>query len=293
MRNQKDEDLLLSNILKMQDENACWNVLTEGEKYFPVYNYYVPNFKSTLWTLILLADMGISPNNPQLLKPLQILSSHFYDDKVGIFTIGKSHFPIPCLNGNMLYLHAYYRAEDQDKLDRLIDFFEKYQRFDDGDYKTPSTFPYNSNKSCYGSHTCYWGVVKLLKGISFIPVEKRSDKTKQLSQRCIEFILQHEVCYSSHKPSLFLHPNIHRLTFPNMYQSDFLEILWILMREGVVSPQLNRAIELLESKRKNDGTWPLERPIKNLIVSLGKKKVEREYITPRALEVMNFYSPVS
>lgn len=278
-----------SEIMGLQDENGCWNVLSEGDKDFPTLNYYVPNYKSTLWTLVLLADIQTDAGNQSLLKPLKVISEHFLDRKTGIYSIGKSHFPIPCLNGNMLYLHSYFHYEREEVVDSIVDFFVEYQRFDDGNFKTPSSFPYCSNRSCYGRHTCYWGVVKLLKGLSFLPAGKRSEKAQKLIKDCIDFILLHEVCFSSHNPSDFIHKGIKYLTFPNMYHGDFLEILWLLKREQVNSIYIKRALELLKSKMKPDSTWKIERQIKNLIVPIGKRYYGNEFITRRAKEVIEYY----
>ena len=88
----------------------------------------------------------------------------------------------------MLYLKGYFGFEADNLIDGIVDFFEKLQPFDDGDFKTPSSFPYFSNCSCYGRHSGYWGIVKLLKGLSFIPENRRSDKARSLLNRCIDFI---------------------------------------------------------------------------------------------------------
>lgn len=283
------EKSITSKIIELQDENGCWNVLREGDKYFPALNYYAPNYKSTLWTLVLLADIQADVANINFLKPFSAISNHFWDKDSGIYSIGKSHFPIPCLNGNMLYLHSYFHFEKENIIDSIIDFFSKYQRFDDGVFKTPSAFPYCSNRSCYGKHTCYWGVIKLLKGLSFIPINKRSENAKNLINKCIDFILLHEVCFSSHNHSNFIHPHIKHLSFPNMYQGDYLEILWLLKREQVRSIQMDRALNLLKSKMKTDLTWDIERPIKNLIFPIGNKNFGNELITKRAREVIDYY----
>jgi hypothetical protein len=118
--------------------------------------------------------MGDAYKKSRFMQPLQVITERFYDKDNGIFTLEDSHFPIPRLIGNMLYLHGFFESGDETRMNTAIDFFAKYQWFDDGDYKTSSSFPYFSNKSCYGCHSCYWGVVKLLKGLSFISKKRRS-----------------------------------------------------------------------------------------------------------------------
>lgn len=285
-----DVNILTNKIISLQDENGCWNVLNDDDKYYPELNYYIPNYKSTLWTLILLADIETDPNIKKIKKPLSIITDHFYDIENKIFSIGKSHFPIPCLNGNMIYLLCYFKAEKWELINGIIDFFFKYQRFDDGDFKTPSKYPYYRNKSCYGSHTCYWGVLKLFKGLSFIPKNKRSKNCNKLIKDCIDFILLHKVCYSSHDDGKFIQKVIRDLTFPNMYNADFLEVLWLLKREKVISEKLNEALDLLKSKMESNGTWKIERRIKDLIVPIGRANHGNDFITKRANEVISHYS---
>jgi hypothetical protein len=188
----------------------------------------------------------------------------------------------------MLYLHHYFGLPHSRKIDQAIDFFAAYQRFDDGDFKTPKTYPYCSNASCYGKHTCYWGVTKLLKGMSFIPRTQRTKKAQQLIEKCIAYILQHEVCFSSRKRDRFLHRDIGVLTFPNFYKSDFLEILWLLAREEVHDRRMSRALALLRSRRKDGGFWELEKSL-SIVASIGQKDRSNAFITERATEVLDYY----
>lgn len=284
------KEALLSRIIAKEDQNGCWNVLDKNDSRSAEWNYYVPTYNSTLWTLLFIADIDSNTTKGRFLKPLDIISNYFYDKESGIFTIGKSHFPIPCLNGNMLYLHNYFKSGNKELANTTIDFFHKYQRFDDGDYKTPSTYPYFSNKSCYGKHSCYWGIVKLLKGLSFIQKSKRTKKAKELANNCVEYVLKHKVCYSSREGSKYLYKNIESLTFPNMYHADFLEILWLLKREGIDDNDLKPSLELLRSKKKDNDLWELEAPTKRLIIPFGKSTNGNDLVSERAREVYYYYN---
>ena len=279
----------IEKILAKQDDSFRWGFDEKQARERPEYLYYSPNFKSTLWTLILLADITVPVDTPQIKPSLQLITEHFYDPEHGIFRLpGMSHFPIPCLNGNMIYLHHYFGTFHKEALDKTIGFFAAHQRFDDGDFKTPESYPYCSNISCYGKHTCYWGVTKLIKGISFIPKTQRTQEAGQLIENCIDFVLHHEVCFRSHNRDKFLHRDIDKLTFPNFYKSDFLEILWLLAREGVRDKKMSRSLELLRSRLKEGGFWELEKPM-NIIVPIGQKDCANAFITERATEVLDYY----
>jgi len=280
---------VIEKILEKQDDSFRWGFNEKQAQERPEYIYYSPNFKSTLWTLVLLADIKAPVDIPQVEPSIRLITEHFYDRENGIFGFpGKSHFPIPCLNGNMIYLYHYFETSHLKTLDRTIDFFDTYQRFDDGDFRTPKTYPYCSNTSCYGKHTCFWGVTKLFKGISFIPKTHRSKEAKQLIENCIEFVLHHEVCFSSHHRERLLHKDIGKLTFPNFYKSDLLEILWLLAREEVHDRRMSRALAMLRSKMKDGGFWELDKAV-NIIVSIGQKGRSNAFITERATEVLGYY----
>ncbi len=270
-----------------QDENFRWGYDARAARQQPQYVDYSPAYRSTLWTLVLLADIQAPPDLPQARAALELVMERFYDPQYGIFRLpGMSHFPIPCLNGNMIYLQQYFGRVDGGTLERTVDFFWEYQRFDDGDFMTPRDFPYFGNKSCYGKHTCFWGVTKLLKGISFIPRNERSARAQQLIERCIEFVLQHEVCFGSRHEDRLLHRDIGMLTFPNFYKSDLLEILWLLKREGVQDRRMQRALELLRAKMKDGEVWEMEKSL-NTIVPTGRVGSANAFITERARQVLS------
>jgi len=63
----------------------------------------------------------------------------------------------------------------------------------------------------------------------------------QVIHTCIDYILLHEVYYSSLDREQFLHAYMEKLTFPTSYRSDFFEVLWLLIRERVKSIHIKRA----------------------------------------------------
>jgi hypothetical protein len=279
----------VENILAKQDDSFRWGFDGKQARERPEYLYYSPNFKSTLWTLLLLADIKAPVDLPQIKPSIRLIAERFYDPEHGVFRLpGMSHFPIPCLNGNMIYLQQYFETSHSETRDTTIGFYAAYQRFDDGEFETPKSYPYCSNTSCYGKHTCYWGVTKLFKGISFIPRIQRTKEAQQLIEDCIDYVLHHEVCFSSHNTDRFLHRDIGKCTFPNFYKSDFLEILWLLAREEVHDRRMSRSLALLRSRMKDGGFLELEKSM-NIIVSIGQKDCANAFITERATEVLNYY----
>ena len=280
---------IIDRIFEQQESDCHWKSLPESDKRFKIYNHYTPTFRSTLWTLILLADLELDRNDTRVIKPLLDLQNQFFDERYNIYSLQDDHLPIPCLNGNMIYLDCYFNGELSEKSELAIDFFYKNQRFDDGEYVEAEN-EFCKNKSCYGKHTCYWGIVKLFKGLSFIPNEMRDYKINELLEKCINFVLIHNVCFSSRKPDKVMIKKIDKLTFPNMYKGDFLEILWLLKRESVHSPKMDNALKLLKSKQLESGKWELEQKVNNLATSIGAINKPNQFITKRAQEVLEYYN---
>ena len=96
------------------------------------------------------------------------------------------------------------------------------------------------------------------------------------------------VCFSSHDEDRFLHRDIDKLIFPST-RSDYLELLWLLAREGVQDKRTLRVEELLRSKMQGDGVWELEKPIYNLTASVDQKDSTNAFISERAMEVLEYY----
>ena len=279
---------IIERIFDRRDGDGLWELIPKTHKYYPDYLHYVPNYRASLWTLLLLAELECKRDDQRVTKPLEEVKNHLFDREHGIYTLKEDHFPIPCLNGNMLYIDCYFNGKPDEKSERLLDFFCRNQRFDDGTYEELKN-PFCSNKSCYGKHTCYWGVVKLLKGISFIPKQYRNEAVMELRQKCVDFVLKHKVCYSSHNTSKLMIAKLDHLTFPNFYKGDFLEILWLLKREEINSGKLVPALQLLKSKKRSDGTWELERKMNNMVVSIGSVNQPNPFVTKRAKEVLDYY----
>jgi len=284
-----NKEKIINRIFNKQDKNGFWKLLPQNDKRYSTYLHYTPCFSATIWTLILLSDLKIDKNEKKAINSLNKVKEKLFDQKYGIYTLKEDHFPIPCLNGNMIYLDAYFNNKPTDYTYKVIDFFHKNQRFDDGEYKTEIN-EYCKNKSCYDKHTCYWGIIKLFKGLSHIPIKYRNEKANELISKCIDFVLLHKVCYSSKKKDKIMIKDIDKLTFPNMYRSDFLEILWLLKREKVHSKNIESALNLLKLKQLPNGNWNLERKVNNMVAGIGEINNENQFITNRANEILNYYN---
>lgn len=73
-----------------------------------------------------------------------------------------------------------------------------------------------------------------------------------------EFLLQHRVVFS-HRTGMPAHPAFLKIRFPAYWHYDLLAGLRTLAAaDAIRDPRANDALDLLESKRRPDGTWRVE-----------------------------------
>ena len=110
-----------------------------------------------------------------MLENAQHLTSRGFSQRGGR-NGGMASGVIPCLTGNMLWVLVRFDFLDDPGVQSVIDWIVKYQRFDDGEGKTPSSWPYGNWEICWGRHTCHMGVVKALKAFAETPIEKKDQR---------------------------------------------------------------------------------------------------------------------
>ncbi|MDD5370966.1 MAG: hypothetical protein PHQ40_17945, partial [Anaerolineaceae bacterium] len=154
----------------------------------------------------------------------------------------------------------------------------------------PQGWPYSVYKNCWGRHTCHMAVVKALKALAEIPADQRSEDACAFIQMAAEFLLQHQIYYSSHDPSRIAMPNWLKFGFPRMWDTDALEILWVLSRLGYRDPRMQKAVDQLLSKQDAQGRWILEASWKNrTLVNLEREGQPSKWLTLRALTILKHY----
>ncbi|MDD5371737.1 MAG: hypothetical protein PHQ40_21865, partial [Anaerolineaceae bacterium] len=146
-------------------------------------DFYVRSkYRGTVWTLIILAELGADGADPRLqvaadfiLAASQDLQSRGFAYRSGGLNGGDHNSVIPCLTGNMLFCLVRLGRLADPRVQAAIEWVLRYQRLDDGDRPAPQGWPYSVYKNCWGRHTCHMAVVKALKALAEIPADQRSE----------------------------------------------------------------------------------------------------------------------
>ncbi|MEL7654336.1 MAG: nitrogen fixation protein NifH [Bacillota bacterium] len=263
--------------------------------------FYTDKYKGLVWQLIVLAESGADVNQ-QIKEQCEYILSNSQETQSGGFSQhtamktggGRITEVIPCLTGNMVWSLIRFGYLDDLRLQKGINWITRYMRFDDGDEDTPQVPPYDRYDMCWGKHTCHMGVVKTLKALNAIPVEKRTHEINDTIQKATEFLLIHHIHKRSHNLSRVSKPGWLKFGFPLMYQTDVLEILDILTELGIKDSRMNEAINIVLAKQDDMGRWRIENSYNSdrLLIPIGQKDEQSKWITLRAMRVLKRWEKI-
>lgn len=136
------------------------------------------------------------------------------------------------------------------------------------------------------------GVIKVLKALSAVPIERRTKEINDTIQKSTEFILIHHIYKHSHNLNRKSKPGWLKFGFPLMYQTDALEILDILTGLGIKDSRMDDAINIIIAKQDDKGRWKAENTYNSdrLLIPIGQKDEQSKWITLRAMRVLKRYN---
>lgn len=280
----------VSHILALQNEDGSWG---EPER------YYTDKYTGSSWTLLVLAELGASPEDTRVRRACEFMLSNSPDPESSGFSVSRSAKTmtglaggvIPCLTGNMVYSLIKLGFLEDERVQEAIGWILKHQRADDGIEKGPAGKYYERFEMCFGRHSCHMGVAKALKGLAAIPHEKRAPEVIAKIGELAEYFLKHRLYKKSHSLDEVSRPGWLRLGFPLMYQTDILELLGLMTDLGISDPRLADAIAILASKRGADGKWKMENSNNGKMhLDIEKKGAPSKWITLKALNVLRAYN---
>ena len=232
-------------ILQSQKEDTYW----ESPE-----NCYIPKWTSTVWRLLVLADLGVSGEDPRIRNACE----HFlkvHNAPSGGFSLlpystgvtNRQTQPHICMTGNMVRTLVKFGYGDNDRVRSAIDWLLSIQLNDGG---------WDCFSEGARGHSSFSSTIQPLWALSeFRP---RSLKIDEALGRAVEFFLRHRL-YKSDRTNTPIMIDYTRFHYPLHYGYDVLHGLFVLTGAGIVGDnRLEDATELLISKMQEDGTWVLE-----------------------------------
>jgi hypothetical protein len=269
---------------------------------------YVPKFKSTVWSLISLAQLGASGNEDQR---IQTACTYFLDHALAKGGQVCSRRPSDmglCLQGNMLTA-----LMDLDCQNRQLDIaYEWTARRVTGEglsrrinkdglasadgvsgpfrymnFITEPRFGCRTNKGL----ACGWAGASVMMAFSRLPSGRRNGLIDRAIRAGVEFFFSVDPATAYFHDSKTGTPNIKwwQFKFPDFYPADILKIAEALTALGYgADPRLASTFDLILSKQDENGRWPLEYVdyTRKMWVKYGQYNKPNKWITLRALRVL-------
>ena len=220
-------------LLDEQDPEGTW-----------AQGVYSPKWVSTTYTLLLLRRLGLPPTNRFGKRGCRALWDRIIVDG-GVTWENTTVMPDVCVNAMFLTLDFYFDNRDS-RRETAIDWMFEQQLADGG---------WNCQALRSGSrHSSYHTTIQVLEALA----EIGDPAHDEAAARGREFFLAHRL-FKSHRTGEVSHPSFTKFSFPPRWYYDVLRGLDHF--QSVAAPydvRLDDAIELLHSKQRKDGRWPVQ-----------------------------------
>ena len=260
-------------LLDLQDAEGTW-----------AGAIYSPKWISTTYTLLLLRHLGLAPEDPQALRGCE----QIWDGRGvrgGVVLPSSTSAADICVAGMFVALAVYFGYED-DQIDGVIDWMLDQQLADGG---------WNCRTLRSGSsHGSYHTSISVLEALAELLADGRSDTAAaEASARGREFFLAHRL-FRSHQTGEVSHPAFTKFSFPPRWHYDVLRGLdYFQSVEVAWDDRLADAVELLDSKQRKDGLWPVQNKHAGRVwFDMETGRSPSRWNTLRALRVLRWISRV-
>ncbi|MCB2210165.1 nitrogen fixation protein NifH [bacterium] len=260
---------------------------------------YNPKYRSTVWALILLGQLGASvAEDERIGTACSYLLDNALTEHGQSTTTGSPGSNADCLQGNLCAALSDLGVEDP-RLDLAFDWMarsvtgeglaskgdkSKPMRYYAGNCGPDFACGANFNKACA------WGAVKVMLAFSKLPEERRTPLIHRAIRHGIDFLLQGDPADAPYPHSVAGKPSRRwwQFSFPVFYVTDLLQNIEALTALGLGDdPRLANAIKFILDKRDQNGRWALEHHYNDKTwVGFGAKKEPNKWVTYRAMKVL-------
>jgi len=245
--------------------------------------FYQPKWVSSHYTLLDLRYLESEPVEPISETIALILAQSTAPN--GSINESRS---IPsgdvCVNGMFLNYAAFFGTPEE-QLKSIVD------------YQLDNIMP-DGGFNCEGetkgaAHSSMHTTISALEGVfEYITAgcQYRVDELHQARLNAEEFLLMHQL-FKSDKTGEVIDQKWTMLSFPSRWRYDILRALvYFTDADTPYDPRMNAALDLLISKRKKDGTWPVQAKHPGLVYfDMEQTGTSSRFNTLRALRVLKKY----
>ena len=246
-------------------------------------DFYQVKWVSSHYTLLDLRGLEIQPV-PQIQETLALI---LRTCKSADGSVNESHSVKSgdvCVNGMFLNYASFFGVETE-ALKSIVDYLLD-NRLSDGGWNCDWKIKGAEHSSMHTTLCVLEGLWEFEKNA----YPYRQENIKDARQTGADFLLRHRLLRSE-KTHEIIDPRWTMLSYPGRWRYDLLRALVYFADAGIpYDPRMEEALTILQSKRRKDGTWPLQQK------HPGKVHFEMEQTggpsrsnTLRALRVLKAY----
>lgn len=278
----------IAHVLKRMDPEGFWSKPGPG---------YSPKYRSSVWSIILLAQLGASiKEDCRIKQACNYLVDHTWADGGKFTHAGSPSGTFDCLQGNLCWAltelgysdprldEAYHWLAISQTGEGIAPKTEKKAQLRYYAYKCGPGFLCGANYNL----PCAWGATKVLKALGNIPAHKQTDQTRKATRLAVDFFFTIEPSTAAWPYKEVLSKNWWKFGFPVFYNTDLLQVAEALAAVGYANdPRLALTIELIRSKQDHQGRWLLEYDVsKKTWGNYGTLGTPNKWVTLRALRFL-------
>jgi hypothetical protein len=252
-----------ATILSKQGPDGRWE--WEARK-----SLYVPKYVSTIWNLIVLADLGMTAADARVGRSCELFLDE-YSRPDGGFDAPYSGWKRSelCLTGNLARTLTLCGYGEDPRVRSAFEWLVKNQMEDGGWH-------------CFYEHAFGKGTLDCWEGLSafaVLPKQRWTRSMKRTVEAGAEFYLRKELFRQGKRYAPWF-----RFHYPVHYYYDVLVGLDVVTKLGYGGDKrLDAALALMRAKRGRDGRWTMDAVHPDLDVGAGYR-IDKRKVTPFALE---------
>jgi len=233
-------------------------------------------YATTHFCLAYLVELGLDRQNPQVAKAAERYLNLQKPD-------GDFFRHLSCLYGYNIRTYIMLGYRQDSRVQKSIDLMLTTERPDggylcdllEGKYKTKIV------------KSCIRGSAKAL--LAFAELQEYWDHPR--CQSLVEYFLKRDVLFCTSDPEKAINHDVTRTHFPITWRAGLLEMLYALSNMGLgANKELNRAWEILESKRDACGKYQLDWSPTQALIKPGKRGEVNKWVTFYALLAKKYKS---
>ena len=227
-----------SEILRRQGPTGFWERREPRTVKEYLFFLWFPEFSSTIWNAIVLADLGMTSADPRIRKT----ADRLFEYKLGLSSMINLYHEEMCAVGITARALTRFGHGDDPRVGRLYDWILDDQRPDGG---------WNCSQGTPGTLDGW----EPLAALAALPKPKRSNRMERSIARGAEFYLKRRLSREGPRYAPWF-----RFHYPNHYFYDLLVGLDLLTQLGYGDDRrLRPALKVLVKKRRRGGSWTIDR----------------------------------